>query len=472
MVEIKQWPVRLWRSLKHPAQRTRLLTEGGILLLVMAAGAALGWAIPNLPLLYIALGIGGVVCVVLAFFYIEYAVLFLLFMHGILQSLDHMSLGADFLNPNRALALLIFAGGVVYFLTHEVDYERIPAFFPALAFLGMCFVSVGYNFKGDFSLLIAGMSASMRLGTALVIYAVLVSKIESRSQVNWVVGAIVAAQIYPTVNGLLTVLRGGGRTFGNMSTARLGGGTSGVGVFLVLPTTLCLLHFLRAKTPFRRALFGGLTGLFVIALFYSYGRAGWIGFLVVLSIIGVVRHQMVLTLLPAALVIVLMTVPAISARFADIDSRSLEDADASTLGDRIELWRTALELYRGSPLLGIGFGIAQTKVGALLDTGRPQEIHNDYIQALSATGILGFLAFMWWQITLLLDAFRAFRWSQDPHDQTLTLALLALLISFAVMRLTDNIISNARLYPLMALAAAVLAVPRLRAIEADQGVGQ
>ena len=177
---------------------------------------------------------------------------------------------------------------------------------------------------------------------------------------------------------------------------------------------------------------------------------------------------MVLVILPALLIIVLMTIPAISDRFADIDSTSLEDADASTLGDRIELWKTGLDLYKDSPIFGIGFGISQTRVGALLDTGRPQEIHNDYVQALVATGIAGLIAFMWWQVQLLYDAIQSFRWSQDPHDQTLTLALVALLIAFAAMRLTDNVISNARLYPLMALAAAVLAIPRLRAVEEEQ----
>jgi len=436
-----------------------------ILAAISILALVLGWAIPNLPLLYILIGIGGIVCTVLAFFKIEWAILFLLLIHGTLERLDYLTMGGDLLSPNRLLGLLIFAGGVFYLLTNEIDYDRIPGFFPFLAFLGASFVSVAVGFRGDMGLLVEGITAVMRLGTAFVIYTVLLYKLNSRSQVNWVIGIIIFAELYPTAMGLKDVLGGGGETFENMGTARLGGGTSGVGAFLVIPLTLCFLHFLKARTNLRRLLFGALTGFFAIALLYSYGRAGWIGFVLVLFVTGLIRHQIILLTLPAFLVVVLMTVPTISARFADIDPSNLDDAQANTLNDRVELWRTGLDLYQGSPLFGIGFGISRVKVGALVDTGRPQEMHNDYVQALVATGIIGFLTFLWWQVQLFRDAIKTFRWSQEDHDRLLSLALLAILVAFTAIRLTDNVISNARLYPLMAIAAAVIAIPRLRGVE-------
>jgi O-antigen ligase len=432
--------------------RTRVAFFGLALLL----GTVLGGLLLFIPPLYLLVGISGLIFAYLLLFKIEVAVILALLLRDLLARYNYLG-GDTALHPNGVIGVAIIGGTLLFFLINRIDYSRLPAIKPFLGFLIVCFISLVS--AGDD--LVAGLTVTLRLATALAIYAVLLYKLDSVRKTKWVIAAIIIAQILPTVEGLVSVAGTAGLTFSRAETTRLG--HSGVGVYLAFVSTLCLAFLLDARTHSSRLLWGGLTGLFGVALFLSYGRTGWIGFLAAVMIIGLMKHKKILVILPLLLILVTTVVPSVSQRFSDIDLANLDDRNSSTFAGRVQLWQSSLQVYTARPLLGVGFGLERYRVGEYL--GRYEwMIHSDYVSVLVGTGLMGFVLFMLWQGQWLAGLLKVYREAKYDYDKTLALAALAAFAASLVFRITDNVVQTTdKLYPLCALVAVALALPRIRA---------
>ncbi|MGH8377493.1 MAG: O-antigen ligase family protein, partial [Gammaproteobacteria bacterium] len=116
-----------------------------------------------------------------------------------------------------------------------------------------------------------------------------------------------------------------------------------------------------------------------------------------------------------------------------------------SVGERLELWRAAWRLYLQYPWLGVGTGAFQESTLQLVQAhlimpfaGIYDHPHNDYLDALSSRGIIGFAALLG---ILLLPAWfftRAVR-SDDRIIHALGLAGVLTIAGFAIYALTDTI---------------------------------
>jgi O-antigen ligase len=302
--------------------------------------------------------------------------------------------------------------------------------------------------------------------SGLALYAVLVYKTDSIRKVSRVLAAILIALLYSTITGLILIAQGQGEKYYGMETARLGGGSSGPGAYLAMISILCVVFFLDAKTSAKRLLWGSISLVLVTGLFFSYGRAGWIGFAAGLFIIGLLKYRKILFILPGALLLVILLVPAIAARFSDISISDLNNRNSSTLAVRVELWRAGLDVYRAhNPLFGVGYGIERYRIGEYLSQ-YAWMAHNDYVAVLVGTGIVGLILFLMWHAQWLLEIYRVFKSSTIDFDKTLALGVFATFFVSLVVRITDNVVqSTGGLYPLAALVAITLTLPRIRANE-------
>ncbi len=439
---------------KDETLRTHVLLSG----LSLVLGLILGCLVVNVPLLFLLFGIGGLIFAYLLLFNIEIAIILALLALNPLAYYDYLG-GGTAVHPKGLMGLAIVGGAIYFFLFNKIDYSRLPVFKPFLGFLIVCLVSL--VFVEDHFM--AGLTVTLRLATALAIYAVLLYKLDSIRKVRWVIAAIVAAPIWPTISGLLGVAGKAGETFSNAETARLG--HSGSGVYLAIILTLCLVHFLNAKENSKRLLWGSLTGLFGTGLFFTYGRAGWIGFLVAMIVIGLMKHRRMLTFLPVLLILALMMLPAISQRFSDIDIGKLDDRSSSTLAMRIELWQASTQVFKTRPLLGVGYGVDRYRVSEYLGQYEWM-IHNDYMAVLVSTGLVGFIIFMFWHGQWLAVLLKVYRVTEYEYDKMIALAVFAVFITSLVVRITDNVLYDThKMYPLAALVAATLALSRIRTEE-------
>lgn len=432
-----------------------------ILLGILSFGIILSLLLFRVPVLYVLLGVGGILFVFLLITKIEVAIILAILLRIELSRFNYLG-GETALHPNGFIGAAIIGAAVVFFLVHKADVSRLRAYRAFVGFFVVALFSLsfaGENFQ-------YGLTLTFRLGAALAIYLILLYKLDSMKKVMWVIMAVVASQILPTITGLLRIEGEGEILQYSSETARLG--HSGVGAALAMILTLCLVFFLNAKIKSNRVLWGILSALFLLGLFFSYGRAGWIGFIVGVIVIGVMRHKRLLLALPALLLIVVLLIPAIPQRFSDIDLDRLEDRYSSTFAHRIQLWRAAIEIYKNNPLVGVGYGVERYRVGEYLNRYEWM-IHSDYLAVLVGTGLIGFIFFILWHGQWYVELLKVYRRSDFLLDKTVALAVFAVFVTSLVVRLTDNIVQTTdKLYPIAALVAVTLALPQIREEEKVQ----
>jgi len=164
-------------------------------------------------------------------------------------------------------------------------------------------------------------------------------------------------------------------------------------IALALPVAWYLGHF------WARGLLRWLNYLYLpLALFAIILTASRGGFLV--GLVGLMVVPLTFRRLPprakaATLVFAVLSVGAIAAtiplanftRIAETSSE-ISDGDVSSRG---AIWQAGLQLYTGSPIIGIGTGSFVSSVEPLL--GRRINAHNAFLKILIEMGVIGFLIF-------------------------------------------------------------------------------
>lgn len=437
----------LWLSPK----RTNILFYFAAVLL----GLTMGGLIFLLPPLYLLFVAGGLIFAYLLLVKLDVAIILALFLQRLLTQYNYLGGGTPF-HPNGLMGLAIIVAAIFYFAFNKV---QISQFRRVGFFLLFFLVGLSSTLMVPPQYFMASLTVTIRLATALCIFAALLVKLDSVQKVQWMLVAIIGAQAFLTISKLAVRAGSTGLSF-TRQTLRLG--DSGLGIMLGLVLTLCAVFLLDASTDRGRILWGSLTALFALGLYFSFGRSGWISFLAAMIMIGLMRHKWVLVVAPLALLLALLLVPGISERFADI---SITDpgSGTSTLALRIKVWREALDFFASKPVFGVGIGASAAMVGeALQEHG--WMMHNDYLSVLVETGLVGIVLFLLWQGEWLASVYNAYKTSNHAFDRTFILGVLAVLVASLVGRFTDNILLDSYdMYPLCALAAAALALPGIRA---------
>jgi len=420
-------------------------------------GVILGLLILFVPLDYFIFVIGGVIFVYLVMFHIDIAIIITLFIQNQLGRFNYLG-GDTPYHPNGIIGLLLIGGAILYFITHKIDYSRLKAVGGFLAFI----LVSAFSLVNAGIYLMDGITILLRIVAAFSIYVVLIHQIESIAKVKWVFGVIIAAQIYPTISGLF-LSSGLTGFFFTDETARLG--DSGVGVYMSIISILCVIFFFNAKRLSSRVGWGILTIFFLAGLFFSFGRSGWIGFTFALILMAAIRYKKLILILPFILILIIVLVPAIGQRFQDIQISDLGGEGHDTLSGRIKFWQGGLEVFTRNPMLGVGIGLGRYYVGSYLGE-YAMMIHNDYISTLVDTGIIGFIIYLIWHFRWFEVLIEAYQSVSRDFDKTAIFSVFIILSSIMVMRFTDNILLDTYdMYPLCAMIAAVLAIPRIRILE-------
>ena len=139
--------------------------------------------------------------------------------------------------------------------------------------------------------------------------------------------------------------------------------------------------------------------------------------------------------------------------------------------DRRDLWQTTLKIMKDHPLLGVGFGAYQfaypryDQSSGLL---RVEQAHNDYLQLLADTGLLGGLVMLAFVILLFARGVAALQ-TRDLLQRAISLGALAGCFGIAVHSFVEfnlQVTTNAQMF----LALAVLATTKSVAEEVTQPI--
>jgi putative inorganic carbon (HCO3(-)) transporter len=170
-----------------------------------------------------------------------------------------------------------------------------------------------------------------------------------------------------------------------------------------------------------------LLGTSLYCLLYTFSRGGYLGLLVGMLVVGLLRMRSLLVVVTLVVLGWQALLPAsvqerITMTTSEADSAKGEQFDSSAQ-TRIILWEDAIDLFKRNPVTGTGFETYEFmgRVGPYRDT------HNYYIKVLAETGFVGivlYLALLW---KLLKSGFDLFYRSMDPFWRAIGLGFLALI---------------------------------------------
>lgn len=175
-----------------------------------------------------------------------------------------------------------------------------------------------------------------------------------------------------------------------------------------------------------------------VSVFLSLTRGAWIGvFFTLISLFFMVNWRWGMSAISVGIMSALILYSNSETVRVRIDQAvyPIQGYD----NERINLWRTNWEMFIDHPILGVGHGDYKKylpdyfeKLGIPADHFQ-SHAHNQYLQFLSNTGILGFLFYLVFIFGILGMTYRGYRQSKDP----LLLGSLGAQIAFHVGSLTE-----------------------------------
>ncbi len=230
-------------------------------------------------------------------------------------------------------------------------------------------------------------------------------------------------------------------------------------VELILPLALVPLVLGRVRRE-RRPVVGLFAVLPIGALFLSASRGGIVSFAVelgALSLVMILRRTMgkqllagVSVLLVASVLVSWLGVGQILQRLSSVQILEV------TAGKRASMRKDTWRMFLDHPFVGTGLGTLQIvypPYETLYDGKIVNHTHNDYLEALAETGILGGLCCAWFLAVLFSESLKRLRQLNNSFIGTLQLSGLVASAGFLVHSFVDfnlHIPANALLFFLLA----------------------
>lgn len=199
-----------------------------------------------------------------------------------------------------------------------------------------------------------------------------------------------------------------------------------------------------------------------MSLVFSYTRGAWLAAAAAVFVMALYLGRRI------AIPLAIASAVGFSALFAASPTfRSRIESITSTTNqsnaERLDVWRANIEMFKQHPVLGVGYGVNEDLITEYYDKlGIKQEFgghaHNNYLQFLSGTGVLGFSAFllfsllMFWQAHQLLLATP----KENYSARALALGAMGAMVALNVGGLTECNFKDAEVNHQYMLILAVL----------------
>lgn len=374
------------------------------------------------------------------------------------------------------IGLFLFALFILMWGFHRV-YQRkassyrhhIRLMFPLLAFLAV--ITLTGFVAGNLS---AWLNEWIKwLIIALVSFYVL----ENRQYRRMIALILLVSAFGHALIGIYTFLGGSGadhlrisgrffRAFGTFGQPNPFGGFMG----LIAPLGI-MLTLAQVKTAFKTptvqsigkiGILGGITGVIVIALFASWSRGAWLGFVASVGgmLVALPRrlwHSMILFIIGILCVIGLASMNVLPASitnrlqsiteemFSSVDVRGVYiTVENYAVIERLAHWQAALNMAEANPILGVGMGnydSAYEQYRLLNWEMSLSHAHNYYLNVFAETGAVGLSVYLLLFVLLFNMVWKA-RTHPDHTSRYTAIGLLGTWVYLATHSLTDNLYVN------------------------------
>jgi O-antigen ligase len=352
--------------------------------------------------------------------------------------------------------------------SREIKLSPNALYLPTAMFLALILAQIGLRTS---AYLYATRYEALRYisyGIVLLIAAECVRTTETRKRfalVMTVFGALYA------FFALVQDLTSNGRIFW-LRTVRFHGGMFGTYVnrdhyaglmemLLPIPLTLSLSHLLRAE---KRILVGFCAVLMASTIFLCGSRGGMVAFVLEMVLLAILTFGESRRL-PAVVAYVLLCVSTVGFIFLSSNGQGLARIGDLSAGIRPQIVKDGLRMFTDRPVLGWGLATFPTvypRYRSFYTNLSVNEAHNDYVQLLVETGVLGFALMVWFLVQVYRRGFSHLQHWQNGWDRAISVSALTACTGILVHSLVDfnlHIPANAALfYASCALAASDLPV--------------
>lgn len=206
------------------------------------------------------------------------------------------------------------------------------------------------------------------------------------------------------------------------------------------------------------ALFAGAS------IIYSYTRGAWLAMAAAIFVMVMYLGRKTAVTAIVAVAVTLGIGLTTSEKFRS-RVESITSLTNQSNSERLDVWRANVAMFKDHPILGVGYGANEDLITQYYDKlGIKQEFgghaHNNYLQFLSGTGLLGFLAYTVFSILMFWMAHRLLRTlpKQDHVSRTLALGALGAQVALHVGGLTECNFKDAEVNHQYMLILAILTV--------------
>ncbi len=249
------------------------------------------------------------------------------------------------------------------------------------------------------------------------------------------------------------------------------------GSFVAVILLIIVARAIFDKGSYDRVIWTFLLIFYSIALLFCFSRGVWLSFIIAMSFLllqkseGIQNKRILIFMGGALCFILLLSIP----QFSDIiisRTTTLFRLGYGSNRERLLRWGTAIIMFLKNPIFGNGYGsFAFSYINnpeLLGGTSRFQMgAHNEYLQMLAETGILGFSAWMWVIISFFVYGLRLLKKLRAENNETDSLSFwrsivigimsaeLSLLIHFIVNNLIQADIVGIPFWALIGILPAV-----------------
>lgn len=372
------------------------------------------------------------------------------------------------------LELIFF--GVLYFITNKrVHLQRLSFFLPLLLFSIFITLNLVFLSPDQWS----GLRQWLRLMGWISLFFMVAVHVQERNDIRKFINIAAIGLVLPLLGAIWSLVTGQ-RT--GLWLAR------DYGVYEIqgwYPPAHTLAKILFALFPYviflalvsntRKVLYLILGGCVFVAIFYTYARTAWVGLFVFFAaflILGIIRRKkkyIYLTLFSLVLASILFSVniesvvqrnpdflspgflkgsfvtkylfnePAVLKKPAAFNGwyggRRYAKSISEMGSGRVGVWETLLKNWSNASLKDKLLGQGIYSVPGILNEG--YGAHNDYIDLLVETGLLGLTLYLWFLIVVFKRLLLFLRKSMDEYYKSLACCSIALFFSFIFMSMFE-----------------------------------
>ncbi len=408
----------------------------------------LGGSLLVFPWPYVLAGFLGIILLAAIFFDLYLALL--VFLIGAIFHPTYHITALKSLHPARNLAFLVIFLWIVHAIVYrDIHFVKTKQTLFLIGFLICMFISSTYYFDYSFPIF-------LEMGTkAFVLYFIIVSLINSRKRLIYLIRFLVCCSIVSASSGIYQYIHHIGVYYAPEGILRICGPDEDPNVFatnltLSLPLVFALFYGSTHKRV--KALLLGVAALLIVTVILTFSRAGMIQLCVVLWLSVGLRLMKKYKAVGIIFILILLAIGAylVPVKYFERMETMVNFSDPA-IGKRLDGWKVGMDMIHDNPFKGVGFGLFRYEFLERSVTGTDSRFklalaaHNLFIQTTAEMGVFGLAFLMLIIYCVFSDLKKAGRQFLARGDIVFGEITKALWISFFVFLLGGMFISYLQL---------------------------